>query len=289
MSYVRILAPAKVNLGLAILGKRPDGYHEIDTIMSMINLHDEIVISPSTEPGISITGMDEIPAESNLMTRAARLWSDTVGFDAAWHIEIIKRIPSPAGIGGGSSNAAAVLRALNALHDEPVSEVKLHEIAANIGADCPFFLGGPAARATGIGTDLRPLDQPKGWLVIAVPRIAHSAKTATLYGALTSEDFDSSEGIDEIEAHGVHAITIPNSFLRPALSAFPELEPIRREMTTLTGRAILSGAGPALYSISQTEGEAKQWANELRERIPTDVQIIVASFLQSQSLPELLP
>lgn len=289
MRSVRILAPAKVNLGLAILAKRPDGYHDIDTIMAMIDLCDEIRITPSAEAGISISGMDEIPVESNLMTKAARIWSEATGIDAAWHIDITKNIPSPAGIGGGSSNAAAVLRALNALHEAPLPNEKLHEIAGSLGADCPFFLGRPAARATGIGTDLQPLNPPTGWVVIAVPRIAHSSKTATLYGALTPEDYGSSEQIDAIEAFGIHTTKLPNSFLRPALVAFPELEFIEQTMTNIAGRAILSGAGPAMYAITQSKDEADAWTDELRDRLSSGVEVTTAQFLPESPQPELLP
>ena len=88
MSSVRILAPAKVNLGLAILGKRADGYHDIDTIMAMIDLYDEITVTPTSEPGVSIAGMDDVPVQSNLMTVAARRWSEAAEVDAAWHINI---------------------------------------------------------------------------------------------------------------------------------------------------------------------------------------------------------
>lgn len=289
MSSVRILAPAKVNLGLAILGKRPDGYHEIDTIMAMIDLCDEIVLSPADKHGITISGMDETPAESNLMTKAALLWSKAVGEEAAWHIDIEKRIPSPAGIGGGSSDAAAILLALNALNESPLSEDQLHNIAARVGADCPFFLSGPAARATGIGTDLQPIDTPKGWVVLAVPSVADAAKTTKLYNALTPDDYGTSTHIDDVAKLGVHSALMPNSFMRPAISAFPELESINGIMESITGRVMLSGAGPALYSIAHSESTAVQWAEQIRAQVPGNVQIFTAEFLQSRPQPELLP
>ncbi len=286
MSSVRILAPAKVNLGLAILGKRSDGYHEIDTIMAMIDLCDEISISPSGEGRITIEGMDEIPLESNLMTKAARLWAEAAGHEPAWHIMITKHIPSPGGIGGGSSNAAAVLRGLNALHENRLDTSTMHDLAVQIGSDCPFFLGSPAARATGTGTDLRPLNPPRGTVVLAIPSIEHTAKTTTLYGALTPDDYGTRQEIDDIETQGIHAARLPNGFMRPALEAFPELSTVHREMADATGQAVLSGAGPGLYAISQTQSEARIWADELLQRLPDDITVVVAEFLQASPEPD---
>lgn len=292
MSSVRILAPAKVNLGLAILGKRPDGYHEIDTIMAMIDLCDEIIISQRDDGDISIGGMDEIPVESNLMTKAARVWSNSAGVEPGWHIEIEKRIPSPAGIGGGSSDAAAVLSALNALHDHPLSDRQMFELAASIGSDCPFFLFGSGARATGIGTELRDLPVPSGWLTLAIPPAADTAKTATLYGALTPEDYGTSAAIDVIEQWiddgDVFDHTMPNSFLRPVMTAFPTLPRLYSLMSEMTGTVSLSGAGPALYAITGTKNQADRWARELSAQVTNDTATISAAFLQKRPQPEIV-
>lgn len=289
MTSVRILAPAKVNLGLAILGRREDGYHEIDTIMAMVDLCDEITISPSGQPGISIDGMDDVPIESNLMTKGARLWSEAAGVDPSFHLEITKRIPSAAGIGGGSSDAVAVLKALNALHKQPLGAMQLHDLATRIGADCPFFLQGPVARATGIGTEIRNITSPSGWMVLVVPRIEISSKTAQLYGALTPADFGSSESIDAIERDGGTQTSLPNSFLRPALEIFPGLDDLYQQMLNVAGNASLSGAGPTLYSIAISQEEASRWADQIEELLPLEADVLVTSFLGNKPQPDLIP
>lgn len=292
MSSVEILAPAKINLGLAILAKRPDGYHEIDTIMAMIDLRDKITIRATTTGEISISGMDDVPTPSNLMTKAASAWVEAAGVKSGWHIDIVKRIPSPGGIGGGSSDAAAVLRALNHLHNRPLTESQLHVLASKVGSDCPFFLGEPCSRATGIGTNLRAIPVPNGCVVLAISRISALAKTATLYGALGPRDFGSIEQIGEIEARIANqravSTELPNSFERVAFSAFPELAEVRRTMIEVTGEAHLSGAGPAMYAVANTESQAITWAEELGRNLPEEVEILTAHFLHARPIPEIL-
>lgn len=292
MTSVRILSPAKINLGLVVLGKRADGYHEIDTIMTMIDLFDEITITVHGDEGIRISGMDDVHPESNLMTRAARAWSDASGCAPRWHIEIAKRIPSPGGLGGGSSNAAAVLMALNALYGQPLSKHQLHDLAAAIGSDCPFFLNGPVARATGTGTKLRPSPPASGWIVLAVPRIESATKTAALYKALTPQDFGTSDEIDAIEdrvrSGQIVNTNFFNSFMHPAQDVFPILATLLQTMTAMTGNASLSGAGPALFSIATSENEARSWANQLEKSVPEGVEIFSGTFLRSQPVPEIL-
>lgn len=293
MTSVRILAPAKINMGLSVLGKRPDGYHDLDTIMAMIDLCDEITVSVGVVSGISISGMDDVPVESNLMTKAVRLWCDEVYVHPDWHVEIEKRIPAPAGIGGGSSDAAAVLRALNVIHDEPLSNDALHEIAAEIGADCPFFLGSPTSRASGTGTVLEPLPTPNGWLVLVVPPVAASNKTASLYRALESTDYGASTTIDafaiKLRDGAFPSGPFPNSFLRPAKSAFTGLSELEELITEICGSCSLSGAGPALYALSDSESEARIWAEHLRAELPEDVFVMATSFLTQTPQPELQP
>lgn len=292
VSLVRVLAPAKVNLGLAILGKRADGYHEIDTVMAMIDLCDEITISPGNGDDVTIDGMDDVPVESNLMTQAARLWSDAAGRNPTWHIRINKRIPSPAGVGGGSSDAAAVLMALNTLSGHPLSSEHLHDLAAQIGADCPFFLNGSCARATGTGTSLRAISPPSGWVVLAVSHESIPAKTAALYGALTPDHYGDSASIDKIESRmGRGTLTgtkMPNSFLHPALHTFLTLPRLREEFLTVADNASLSGAGPAMFAIAPFRDQANHWASELRERTTPNITIHIAEFLQSRPEPVIL-
>lgn len=269
MRSVRIISPAKLNLGLSILGKRPDGYHEIDTIMTMIDLADVLSVRETGDPGIEISGMADVPLESNLVTRAIRGWCEITGLDARLQIEIEKNIPSPAGLGGGSSNAAAMIQAMDALYPGEMSVEQMHSLAASLGADCPFFLGTATARATGIGTHLQPLDSASLSAVLVVPPTDVAAKTATLYGALVPNDYGTHEAIDDIQAGLLNGLvpTITNSFTRAARQAFPAINPAWEAVESLAGNCALSGAGPALFALTKDLAEASQWANDLQSTL----------------------
>lgn len=147
MDQITLAAPAKINLSLRILGKRPDGFHELETLMVPIGLADEIEILHAPGHGISLTCNDpEIPTDSgNLCVRAVELFREETGIAHGVAISLMKRIPHGAGLGGGSSDAAAVLKGLNTLFDEPLVAEELALLAASLGSDVPFFLhDGPA-------------------------------------------------------------------------------------------------------------------------------------------------
>ena len=153
-----VLAPSKLNLSLDVCGVLPNGYHELRSVMQAIDWCDEITVALAPEAGIRLTCDGGIPAdERNLAHRAAALFFEFTGQQQGCVIDVKKHIPAEAGMGGGSSDAAAVLRALNELTGTAVSEPDLLALAAKIGADVPFFLIGGTVLATGIGTDLTPL------------------------------------------------------------------------------------------------------------------------------------
>ena len=185
-----------------------------------------------------------------------------------------------------------MLTALNDLHQRPVSPQQLHELAATLGADCPFFLGSPCSRATGIGTDLREVASPKHWVVLAIPQITQTSKTAALYGSLTSQDYKRSSEIGAVEeailAGDILFRHLPNSFLTPALAAFPMLDQVRQRMIEIAGTAHLSGAGPALFAIAASESQAQSWATMIRKEVPESVEVLTAAFLQSRPQLEFL-
>lgn len=171
-------APAKINLWLEILGRRPDGYHEIDTCYQAIDLADTVVLEPSEEPGVSCRvegpfaeGVPEGP--ENLAARAAVLLAERTGHEPRVAIKIVKEIPAGAGLGGGSSDAAAVLVALAHRFAVPDPEDTLVELAAELGADVPFFLEGGTQRAMGIGERLRRVPMPEErWGILVWPGVA---------------------------------------------------------------------------------------------------------------------
>ncbi len=175
-------APAKINLYLKILGRRSDGYHELDTLMQKVTLYDELELSLVDEPGIHLSclGADLPEDEGNIVFRAARLFLEQTGKTDGVRILLRKRIPLAAGLGGGSSDAAAVLTGLNQLTGAGCTTEELAAMGLRLGADVPFFVHEhPAAWAGGIGEQLEPAEPLRGCTVLLVnPGIAVSTKWA---------------------------------------------------------------------------------------------------------------
>ncbi len=160
MSIITLKAPCKINLSLDITAKRSDGYHELESVFQTLSIFDDITVK-SAELGIKITSnIADIPVdESNTCFKAARLFFEKTQINAGAEIHIEKRIPSQAGLGGGSADAAYVLKALNALHGLPLSDDELCKIGAMVGADVPFFICGGTVYVSGIGEILKPISQ----------------------------------------------------------------------------------------------------------------------------------
>lgn len=176
----RLLSPAKINLRLRVLGRRPDGYHEIDTVLQSIDLCDEITIALSGN-ALRLHAPPHLPTgEGNLCYRAAQAFFARLRRSAQASIWLTKRVPVQAGLGGGSSNAAAVLLGLNQLHQNPLDIQELTQLAAAVGSDVPFFLTGGTARARGRGEHIEALpDARRWWLRIVKPKLGLS--TAEVY------------------------------------------------------------------------------------------------------------
>ncbi len=255
-STVTVRAPAKVNLGLEVLGKRPDGFHEIRSVLAMLDLYDTVTVG-AEQPD----GRQDYPAVSdddNLVQRALDAYRCAVPGSPVlwWNLE--KRIPIAAGLGGASSDAAAALMAANALSPSPLTGAELASIAAMLGSDVPFFLGGPWALATGRGTDLESCPTAGLDMLLLVPREEISEKTPTLYGLLRRSDFSNDgNAMQVIEAlrqqHLPGIASLRNTFSRPLCELLPRVrllqEQLRREVDLIWG---LSGAGPAHYIFAST-------------------------------------
>lgn len=257
MPALRLRAPAKLNLALEVVGRRDDGYHDIDTVMTTIDLADGVRLSPAPALEVVLTGSEArgIDPADDLSGRAARALAAAAGREPAVRIEVTKRIPSPAGLGGGSSDAAAVLRGLNLLWglDWPVD--RLSEVAAGIGSDVPFFLRGGAARCTGRGEvveplrDLRPLR-----LLVLVPSVgAAPGKTARRYGALTPHDFTDGHRSWRLSQRLARGAPPPTNDLVNAFEAVVERTDAELVAHYASYRTVgapqlhLCGAGPAVY------------------------------------------
>lgn len=278
-------APAKINLGLRILGRRPDGYHELRTIFQTISLADrlEIDCELAAETCIELRcNRPELENDGNLAARAARALLQRLGLTARVRIRLQKNIPCGAGLGGGSSDAAAVLTALAAqLPTAPDQAAALREVAAGLGSDVPFFLVGGAALGSGRGEEIRPLaDRPAGPVVVAAPGI--SVSTAWAYrtfarrnaGKLTPaaqrrimDSFRSAVRAYDAGGAAQLAGIAANDFEQIVFRQFPQLESIKQRLLAAGARpALMSGSGSALFGIfesgKQAEAAARSFASE---------------------------
>src|SRR5215217_7411681 len=182
-------APAKLNLGLEVIGRRGDGFHDIATIFVAIDLYDRITLSLADDLELNCDD-DSLAGTDNLALRALRLLRDETGHPGGARIHLCKSIPAAAGLGGASSDAAAALLGGPELWHLDLSDAELHDLAARLGSDVPFFLCGGCAIGRGRGDLLGPLPlPPQCWFVVVVPDVRIPAKTASLYAGLRAEDF----------------------------------------------------------------------------------------------------
>lgn len=267
---VSVDAPAKVNLFLDIRGKRSDGYHIISTVMQSVSLYDEITVSETGDGEIRIICSDyEIPLdESNTAYRAARLFfEETERENRGIEIKLKKNIPSRAGLGGGSTDAAAVLHALNKIYETELSRKELAEIGAGVGADVPFCVYGGTMSASGIGTILSPLpDLAECYFVIVKPDFGISTEEA--YEKSDSPEFSAIKGMDKIteaicEAN-IKSVSksLYNKF--ELVSELEEIEAIKQKMLDCGALgAAMTGSGSAVFGIFDNDDERDDCAKEL--------------------------
>ena len=265
----QVLCPAKVNLYLRVLGRRADGYHDLLTIMQPLSLADELIITP-TSPGILLDcDQPGIPrGPGNLVWQAALEFQQATGRKVGAHIQLHKRIPAAAGLGGGSSDAAATLLALNAMAGEPLSAEALQGLAVGLGADVPFFLGLSPAWARGIGEKLSPVQLPAYWYLLLNPGVRVS--TRWVYESL---DLDSLKRYKVLEEGnwdpGQPAAWVHNDLESVTLKKYPELAQLLETLGSLGARARgMSGSGPTLFGLFPSWEEARQAGQELRRDFP---------------------
>jgi 4-diphosphocytidyl-2-C-methyl-D-erythritol kinase len=269
---LRLRAHAKVNLGLAVLGRRGDGFHDIDTLFARVELHDELTIEPAERVSASLEPGAEDPSlhglrmdEDNLVLRAARSYLQAAGRPGGVSIRLSKRIPVAAGLGGGSADAAAVLRGLARLLPAPVD---ISTLAESLGSDVPFFVADlRAARGGGRGEVLEPVELPSLPLVLANPRIAVSAAEA--YARLTYFDqaLDPAETVRRIASGDDPGY--PNSLQAGVVSAYPEIGEVLGELegAGLNG-VLMSGSGPTCFGLAATVADAWAAARQVSVRRP---------------------
>jgi len=238
-------APAKLNLGLEVLGRRADGYHEIVTILQAVDLCDELLFEPSPtldyQPPSGIS--DDLVARTLLLL-------ERHGITLAARLRLFKRIPLAAGLGGGSSDAGTLLGAV--LRTGVPADLVV-SIARTLGSDVPFFLEGGTALARGRGTELEPLPAPDGFFVLVVPALALPSKTRQLYAALTPADYsDGRATVRQAErlrtGQGLDPLLVRSAFVRPLLR-FGEVQRVLEAFQAAGAPwAWPSGAGPTIFT-----------------------------------------
>lgn len=255
---MKLLSPAKINLCLHVTGRRPDGYHDLFSLMCPVGLYDTLEFDFNAD-GISVyCDHPDVPnGESNLAHRAARLFLSALAKEhgkaaPGVKISLVKHIPVAGGLGGGSSNAAAVLSALNRYYDHPFSQPALHRMALSIGADIPFFLLGQPAIATGVGEVLRPVYNLLKFHVLLINPGFH-VSTASVYNnlnlgltnnqKLNKEQFFRARRLDP-------ARYLWNDLESVTASKFPEIREIKNLLVANgADGALMTGSGPTVFGL----------------------------------------
>lgn len=284
----RALSAAKVNLSLDILSRLPNGYHELASVVHTIGLYDEIegTLLPSDASITFECDVSELEGDDNLCVRAVQRFQEATQLQFGIALRLGKRIPTGAGLGGGSGNAATVLHALNRAFDFPLDEPSLYAIGARLGADVPLFLRGGAVLMEGIGEKLSPLVAKEGWLLIIKPQI--SLSTPAVYRAWDEAGLTSLHttarllaGWNQTDVTGALTQLAPligNDLERAAalLTLAPAncVEALRQSGSS---GALMSGSGSACFGLFESESEALQAQERLFELLAKDVLTLNAT------------
>lgn len=265
MEKLTINTRAKINLTLDIINKREDGYHNLNMIMQSIDLFDTIHFQKIDE-GITLSCNHKyMPTDNNnIIYRAASLLKEKYDVSQGVKIELIKKIPIQAGLGGGSSNAAGTLRALNELWELSIDDKELLELSCELGADVPFCIMEGTALAEGIGEILTPVrDLPRFYVLLVKPPVGISTPWA--YSKININDIkirpDSKRMIEAINTGDRNGIlkNIGNVFEKFIFPHYPELNEIKREMAEVGALAqLMSGSGPTIFGLYQDENTARE-------------------------------
>jgi len=269
-------APAKLNLFLHVVGRRPDGYHLLQTAFRLISVADTIHIATTDDGEITLeTPTPGVPAEIDLTVRAARLLQQETGSRRGCRLRIDKRLPMGGGLGGGSSDAATVLMALNHLWHCGQTQQQLQQLGLRLGADVPFFIFGRDAFAEGIGEQLQALSVPPAWYVVLTPPV--QVPTVEIF---------SDPGLTRDTPYTIMA-AFPTSQLRNDLEPvakrkYPEVEQHLNWLSQF-GSAMMTGSGACVFAAFSTQAEAEA----VLQQLPPSMQGFVASSLMQHPLLDL--
>lgn len=261
VEMLKILAPAKINLFLHVLRKRPDGYHDIASLMQKISLFDELTFLPHPSDIILNCTNSKLPtSEDNLVFRAAHTILSYTGYQSGVEIILTKNIPIAAGLGGGSSDAASTLLALNEMFDLGLEKLELMKLGTKLGADVPFFIFGNSAFASGIGNKLKAIKSlPKLNVILINPQFSLSTKTVyeNINLRLTKKEIN--YRISCFFALGDVVREMHNDLEAVSLKMHPELADIKQMLLRHGAQgAMMSGSGPTVFGIFIDEYSAKK-------------------------------
>jgi 4-diphosphocytidyl-2-C-methyl-D-erythritol kinase len=261
------MAPAKINWTLEVLGRRPDGFHNVKTVLQTIDLADSLEMETAAELTLEATGEGLPPPEDDLTMRAARLLQERTGHGGGARMRLAKTIPVAAGLGGGSSDAAAALRGLDRLWGLALPQERLVEIASEVGSDVPFFLRGGTALVEARGERITPLpDAPRTAVLVVVPPLSIPQKTQRMYSLLRLKDYGDGIPSDRCadalrQGRPLKESDLYNVFASLTFQVFPEFQTCRQALIQAGAGAVhQAGSGPALFVLLRDEEQRERLA-----------------------------
>ncbi len=273
MERLMLKSLGKINLGLDVLGRRPNGYHDVRMVMQTVYLYDQIIIEKTEEPGIKLeTNLRFLPVnEENLAYRAAKILMDEFDVKEGVHIVLEKHIPVAAGMAGGSSNAATVLYGINRMFSLGLSIQELMERGVALGADVPYCIMRGTVLAEGIGEILTPLPpMPKCYVLIAKPPI--SVSTKLVYEKLDSHEIENHPDIDGIlgglKEQDLYKVAscMGNVLEKVTIEEYPVIEEIKEVMKKEGAiNAMMSGSGPTVFGLFDDKNKVREAGEKIKE------------------------
>ncbi len=274
---IQVRSYAKINLWLEVLGRRPDGYHEVKTILQTIDIFDDLLFQPSADFQLQIKPPVVSAGEDNLIWKAAEALAKRVGERPAVGITVYKKILVGGGLGGGSSNAAVTLLALDKLWQLGLDFRELYELARPLGADVPFFLMGGTVLGTGRGDELYPLPDPDSRLELLILYPGFQIATAEAYRLLDESGFEPAKpsalqalcsGLAQGRLSPSDVSFCFNSFEAPLFAKYPVLAEAKRALVAAGAEAaLLCGSGSSLFGVfGNSQAARRAWAELRRER-----------------------